>query len=326
MRGRQVRVGVIGRGFGERVVAGAFKDTDDCEVVDVVSPRDQSAVARLCARSDVDLVSVHSPPFLHLDNVRRAVEGGHAVLCDKPFGRHAADAKEMFRLAEDARIVNLINFENRFDPARDRLRNLIREGSIGEPLNVRTTNILNTSRVPLRPYGWLFDRALGGGWLRSIGSHQFDLVRWMFGDIVEAAAQLQTAIPERPDAEGNMRHCTADDGFAALLRTSAGVTALIDSTFAAAANLPSNLLVTGSEAVLETIADQSIVRHTPSGSEEVFGQEDRSGHNQMHSNMHAFAGLVCEAVRTGEPGPDVPTFADGLACVEALDRALGISS
>jgi predicted dehydrogenase len=50
-----------------------------------VSPRDAAAVAKLCARGDVDLVSVHSPPFLHLDHVRRAIDGSHAVLCDKPF-------------------------------------------------------------------------------------------------------------------------------------------------------------------------------------------------------------------------------------------------
>ena len=46
MRGTKrdaVRVGIIGRGWGERVVAPAFNKTDGCEVVDVVTPRDSSA-------------------------------------------------------------------------------------------------------------------------------------------------------------------------------------------------------------------------------------------------------------------------------------------
>ena len=77
-----VRVGVIGFGFGARVVAPVFEITEDFEVVDLVSPRDDDAVGELCARDDVDLISVHSPPFLHRDHVRRAIEGGHAVLCD----------------------------------------------------------------------------------------------------------------------------------------------------------------------------------------------------------------------------------------------------
>ena len=93
--GATVRVGVIGLGIGARVVAPVFEETEGCTVVDLVSPRDDEAVRALCARTDVDLISVHSPPFLHLDHVRRAIEGGHAVLCDKPFGVNAAEAQVM---------------------------------------------------------------------------------------------------------------------------------------------------------------------------------------------------------------------------------------
>src|SRR5262245_14015019 len=144
-----IRVGIIGRGFGQRVVARAYADTEGCQVVEVVSPRDEGAVAALCARGDVDLITVHSPPFLHLDNVRRAIETGHAVVCDKPFGRHAGDAKEMWGLAEEAGVVNIANFETRFDPTRSRLRALVREGRVGNPENLQCTYIMNISRFPL---------------------------------------------------------------------------------------------------------------------------------------------------------------------------------
>ena len=55
---QDVRVGVIGLGFGGRVVAPSFASTEGCTVVDVVSPRDDKAVAALCTRRDVDLISV----------------------------------------------------------------------------------------------------------------------------------------------------------------------------------------------------------------------------------------------------------------------------
>ena len=45
-----MRVAVIGTGFGARVVAPAFAAADGCEVVEVVSPRDDDAVARAIAR------------------------------------------------------------------------------------------------------------------------------------------------------------------------------------------------------------------------------------------------------------------------------------
>ena len=44
----EVRVGVIGTGFGGAVVAAAFAATDGCTVVDVVTPRDADAVVALC--------------------------------------------------------------------------------------------------------------------------------------------------------------------------------------------------------------------------------------------------------------------------------------
>src|SRR5262249_54520663 len=161
-----------------------------------------AAVAGLCARRDVDLICVHSPPFLHLDHVRRAIEGGHAVLCDKPFGRDADEAKAMGALARDAGVTALLNFENRYDPGRQRLRQLVEGGVIGEPEHFHTSMITAISRVPLRRYGWLFDAELGGGWLGAMGSHVIDFARWTFGDIVEASGQLRTAVGERPGADG----------------------------------------------------------------------------------------------------------------------------
>jgi predicted dehydrogenase len=321
----QVRVGIIGRGFGQRTVAQAYSATAGCQVVEVVTPRDEAAVAALCDRPDVDLISVHSPPFLHLENVRRAVDGGKAVVCDKPFGRHADDAKEMCRLAGEAGILNFVNFETRFDPARSRLRALVREGGVGRPDNLLCTYIMNISRVPLRRYGWLFDVDLGGGWLRSIGSHQFDFFRWTFGEVTDAGGYVRTVIGERPDADGNLHQCTADDGFTALLRSASGVTAVIESTFAAAANLTPRIVVVGDEAVLELIAEQRIVRHTDDGQQEEFSVDIGSSaelhyEDQLLYNMRAFAAVVRDAVRGEAPAPDLGTFADGLACVELLDR------
>jgi predicted dehydrogenase len=202
MSTERVRVGVIGRGFGQRMVAPAFEETEGCEVVDVVSPRDEEAVAGLCARPDVDLVSVHSPPFMHLDHVRQAVQAGHSVLCDKPFGRNAEEASAMCDLASGSPGVHLLNFEMRFDPVQERLRSLILDGAVGVPEHIQYTTYLAISRVPLRPYGWLFDSELGGGWMGAWGSHVFDFIRWTFGEVVAGAAELRTTVGERPDREG----------------------------------------------------------------------------------------------------------------------------
>jgi predicted dehydrogenase len=313
-----MRVGIIGLGFGAKVVAPAFASTDGCEVLDVVSPRDEPAVAKLCARPDIDLISVHSPPFLHLDNVRRAIEGGHAVLWDKPFGRNAGEAAEMCDLAREAGVQGFLNFENRYDAARKRVRALIEEGAIGTPEHVSFSMLLAITRAPLRRYGWLFDDELGGGWLRALGSHLIDFSRWTFGEIVEASGQLRTAIPERPDADGKLHRCTADDGFVAALRSERGVTTVIDSSSAAPVNVTPTLVVVGSQGVLESVADRRIVLHTETGSQEVFAAE--AGANALVSAQREWAGVVRDAVRDGVAPAGAPTFADGLAWNDVLDR------
>lgn len=319
MRGTKrdaVRVGIIGRGWGERVVAPAFNKTDGCEVVDVVTPRDSSAVEALCARSDVDLISVHSPPFLHLEHVRLAIESGHAVLCDKPFGRNAEDARVMCDIAEQAGLPAFLNFEHRCDQSRVRLRRLVTDGVIGEPEHVNWTMLLAWTRVPLRPWGWVFDEGLGGGWLRAAGSHLIDFARWTFGEITAMSGQMRTTITERPHLDGQQRHCTADDGFVASLRTERRVTLVIDSSSAAPIALPPRILVTGPRGALEVIGER-IVLHDGERTTDKFVPD--SDVYDIFTPQQTFAAVIRDALREGSVAP-TPTFADGLACVEVMDR------
>ncbi|HET9730777.1 MAG TPA: Gfo/Idh/MocA family oxidoreductase, partial [Acidimicrobiia bacterium] len=235
VRRRVMRVGIIGTGFGRRVVAPVFAATEDCSVIDVVSPRDAEAVETLVNRNDVDLVSVHSPPYLHAPHVRSAISAGKAVLCDKPFALGAAQAEEMEAAAQLASIPAFVNFEFRFAPARRELRDLVRRGDLGRIHHVVWTHHSSGSRVPLRPYGWLFDRELGGGWIGAWGSHAVDSLRWIFGEITEARGRPRIDIRERVDANGAPHACTAEDGVAAWLVAGDGVSISLDSTFAAAA-------------------------------------------------------------------------------------------
>ena len=250
--------------------------------------------------------------------MRRAIEAGHAVLCDKPFGRNAEEAAEMCDLAREAGVLGLLNFENRYDAARMRVRALIEEGAIGTPEHVQFSMLLSISRVPLRRYGWLFDDALGGGWLRALGSHLIDFSRWTFGEVVEASGQLRTAIAERPDADGKLHRCSADDGFVATLRSERGVTTVIDSSSAAPVNVTPTLVVVGSKGTLESVADSRIVLHNEGGSKEVFAVEP--GGNALFKAQQKWAGVIRDAVRDGAVPEGAPTFADGLAWNEVLDR------
>lgn len=310
-----MRVGVIGRGFGAQAVAPAFEATEGCEVIDVVSPRDEDAVAKLC--DAVDLVSVHSPPFMHLRNVRVAVERGRAVLCDKPFGRNVEEAQAMRDLAIEAGVPHFLNFQFRYLEARQRLRDLIADGAIGKPEHVSLTMIMGFARRG--KFRWNFDADLGGGWLRAHGSHWIDFARWMFGEVEDIGGQVSTLVHERPGAEGVTRQCTADDTFTLTMRTDRSVTVLMDSTMVASVNMPPSLVVYGAEGAIEEVGiGGQLVLHTKAGEEAVFTPPPDA--NPGFDPMKSWVAIVRDSVRDRITPSDAPTFDDGLACADLMDR------
>jgi predicted dehydrogenase len=318
---RAVGVAVIGGGFGARVVAPAFAATEGVDVIAAVSARDEREVAAAIADPRVDLVSVHSPPFLHERHVRIALDAGRSVLCDKPFTDSLAASR---RLADDARGapgVHLLNFEFRFDAARVKARELVASGALGRIEHVSWTHISAGSRDPLRPYGWLFDRTRGGGWIGAWASHAIDTLRFTIGEVDRVvSATPRLAVTHRPDPDGIERACTAEDGLSAVLALTGGALVTIDSSFAAPVSLPPRLTIVGAAAVLENVADERLVLRAAGRRDELaFGDADATGSADHHAApMHAMAVAVRDSVRSGVAGPGVATFADGLACDEVL--------
>jgi predicted dehydrogenase len=323
--GRPLGVVVIGTGFGARVVAPAYAATDGVEVVAVVSARDDTAIAAAIADPRVALVSVHSPPFLHERHVGLAIDAGRSVLCDKPFTLSAEASRRLVAAARDAPGVHLLNFEFRFDPVRARARALVQSGALGPVEHVAWTHHSAGSRHPLRPYGWLFDRDRGGGWIGAWASHAVDTMRFTVGEIAAVERSVpRLSIPERPDPErpdGPWHPCTAEDGLSALLTFRNGATLVIDSTFAASATLPARIVIVGREATLENVGDRRLtVRDATRTRDDLSFTVDDAATDHHAAPMLATAAAVRDAVRDGEAVTPVPTFADGLACDEVLDQ------
>ncbi len=318
-----MRVAVIGAGFGRRVVAPVFDATDGCEVVDVVSARDDDAVYTLIAQPNVDLVSVHSPPFLHAPHVRAALAAGKAVLCDKQFALDADEAAALEAEANAAGVVALCNFEFRYAPGRVRLREMVHDGSVGAIEHVQVLHHSTGSRVPLRKWGWLFDRALGGGWVGAWASHAVDNLRHVFRtEVVTVQALLRTDVRQRPDDAGEMHTCTAEDGLTAALGLANGATVSIDSGFAAVADVAPRLTVFGAHAVVEVVADDRLTIRPTGGAREDVETIDlgSTGADRHLEPMRRFAEVVRDAVTSRIVPDHAPTFADGRACDVVLDR------
>jgi len=309
-----MRVALIGTGFGTRVVAGAWREVG--ADVDVVSPRDADAVVQAIA-APVDVVSVHSPPFLHAEHVHRALDAGHHVLCDKPFGLSAQEAREMAAHADAAGVLHFLNFEFRCEPPRVALHRLVHEGAIGALRHIHWTAFLSNSRIPLRPYGWLFDRERGGGWIGAFGSHMIDTIRWLAGEIVDVEGRLRTDIEERPDRDGVFHRCSAEDAFSASFLLAGGATATLDTAFAAAKSFAPRIILLGDEGAIELVGSTELTLRRADVAPQVTRFEPFDGDSHLPA-IRPWLAQVRDAI--SEQRQIAPSFEDGVACADVMDR------
>jgi predicted dehydrogenase len=299
-----MKVAVIGTGFGKHAAAPVYESLGFD--VEVVSPRDDSAVQKAIA-SGVDLVSVHSPPFMHLDHVTAAIDHGRAVLCDKPFGRSAAEAEAMRDHARAAGVLHFLNFEFRFNESWSKVKQLADDGLIGTPTHLNWT--FYGSGLRGRKYGWINDRESGGGWIGAYGSHLIDFTRWLFdSDVAECGGV--TRIDGSPPA------ATAEDAYSAWFTMVNGCTAAHDTGFAAAVPLAPRATLLGSTGSIELTADTTLVVRRPGEESQTF-EFPPAPRRSPPPALSTFLGKVADALRTG--AQIAPSFDDGLAVARTMD-------
>lgn len=306
-----MKVVVVGTGFGAQVMVPAWSRAG-CEV-EIVSPRETD---RLLEKLDTSpgIVSIHSPPFLHVEHVMLTLERGIPVLCDKPFGCNTAEAQLMCERGGGT--ANFINFELRWQPARMKAKELLKSGAIGALQHVTLTMFGRGLRN--QAHGWLHDASLGGGWMGAYGAHGIDMLRWLTGsEVIRCGGVSRVEIAQRPDRDGKPFDCSAEDAFSAWFELGNGVTAAFDTGFSGSVNLPERIVLHGSEGALELIDDSLLIRHGPCG---VIGhwKFPEVAADQYDPALTVWLPAILSAVRNGYNG--LPGFQDGLAVTEVLDR------
>jgi predicted dehydrogenase len=300
-----MRVVVIGTGFGKHAAAPVYESLG--LDVDVISPRDDAAVQKAIA-SDVDLISVHSPPFMHVDHVNAAIDHGHPVLCDKPFGRNADEAAAMRARAQEAGVLHFLNFEFRCNESWAKLKQWADDGTIGTPAHLHWT--FYGSGLRGRKYGWINDRECGGGWIGAYGSHLIDFTRWLFNSEIAECGGVTRIDGSPPEA-------TAEDAYSAWFAMANGCTAAHDTGFAGAVPLAPRATLLGSDGSIELTADTTLVLYRP-GQEPQTVEYPSAPRRSPPPALSSFLSRVVEAIKTGTQ--IAPSFDDGVAVARVMDQ------
>ncbi len=218
---------VVGTGFGCRVHVPALRTAgftvhalvgQDADAHRDAAPNGSGSRTRArrspprSSSTDVDAVTIATPPDTHAPLAIEACAAGRHVVCEKPFALDAAEAERMLDAAERAGVTHLVGHEFRWSPDRALVARAIADGVIGEPRLFSLVSFVPLVADPdsARFHSWWFDGPRGGGWLGASGSHIVDQLRTWVGEI--ASVERDAADGERPGRRrrGQLRRAPDD--------------------------------------------------------------------------------------------------------------------
>ena len=161
------------------------------------APKRYASYEALAADPDVHVIYVATPHPGHKDAALLCLNGGKAVLCEKPFTVNAQEAEEVIALARAKDLFVMEAMWSRFFPAMAHVRKMIADGAIGE---VRMLQADFGFRAGVDPNSRLFNPAQAGGGLLDVGLYPLSLASMLFGtptQVTGVAQMGETGVDEQ---------------------------------------------------------------------------------------------------------------------------------
>ncbi len=130
----------------------------------------------------IDYVSICSPNYLHDAHIRFALRHGADAICEKPLVLNPWNIDALAEIEKETgkRIYTILQL--RLHPSIISLREKIKNGPADKIYEVELTYI--TSRGHWYQHSWKGDTSKSGGIATNIGIHFFDMLLWVFGDVL----------------------------------------------------------------------------------------------------------------------------------------------
>jgi myo-inositol 2-dehydrogenase/D-chiro-inositol 1-dehydrogenase len=258
MAKKQLNIGLIGYGFMGRAHSNAFRtaprffDLPFNPVLKAVCARNPDRVKsfsenwgyesietdwrKLIERKDIDLIDIASPNDTHAEIAVAAAKAGKMVMCEKPLGRDATEAKAMTEAAESSQVPNMVWYNYRRVPAVTLIKSLLEEGRFGKIFHYRAKFLQDWTISSDLPQGgeglWRLDVAVAGsGVTGDLLAHTIDTAIWLNGPITEVVAMTETFIKQRKhNLTGKVEPVGIDDASVFLSRFQNGSLATFEAT------------------------------------------------------------------------------------------------
>ena len=320
--GRIMKVAIIGCGGMGQFHASLISEMKDFEIVAFVDVDVDKA--KLLAKKygvskyyknwqdavrdeEVEGVIICTPVKFHKEIAVGALEAGKHVLCEKPPAMNAGEAEEMADVAKSSGRVLMYAFQYRFYNTSQQIRELVREGCLGEVYRVRI-HYLRTYGIP---NGWFRLRKFaGGGPLIDCGVHFLDLVYWICGrpKPVSAFGKAYKVLTK------GLPNFDVEDSFVGMVLFDNGMSMVIETSWVQHWYNEFLVMIYGSKAGVRVYPDPEVVRRVDRSSFEV-KKLVMEGWREAHiKKLRHFKEVVESGYKDVTPSPE-----DGVVLMKIID-------
>lgn len=212
--------------------------------------RDENKLKKLCALTGLNKMSTNIDEALadqhniiyfdaqttgrRADAVRKAVQAGKHIYCEKPIAVSTEVAMELYDLCTKAGLKNGVVQDKLWLPGIVKLKRLIQQGFFGEILSIRGEFgywVFEGDTIPAQRPSWNYRKEDDGGIIVDMLCHWRYVLDEVFGKVKSVSCMGATHIGQRVDENGNTYSCTADDAAYATFELEGGIIAQFNSSW-----------------------------------------------------------------------------------------------
>jgi len=203
-----IKAAIVGTGFIGPAHLEALRRIPNVEVVALVELNqalaDEKAkqlgiprayvFADMLNQSDIDVVHICTPNFLHYSQAKAVLEAKKHVICEKPLAISLEEAEDLVKIAKSSGLVNAVHFNLRYYPMVRQMKVMREKGELGEVYSIMGSYLQDWLFLQT-DYNWRLepDKSGDSRAIADIGSHLLDITEYVTGlKITQVMADFST--------------------------------------------------------------------------------------------------------------------------------------
>lgn len=202
-------------------------------------PKVAEDVSDLLHNHDIQGLVICSSTNTHANFCLAAANAGKHIFCEKPIDADLARIDAVIHEVERTGVKMMVGFNRRFDPNHRRIKHAIEQGKIGTP---HLLHIISRDPAP-PPLEYI---KVSGGLFFDMTIHDFDMARFLLGEVEEIYASAAVRVDPRIGEVGDV------DTALLTLKFAGGALGTIDNSRQAVYGYDQRVEVFGSAGVLRS--------------------------------------------------------------------------